>query len=437
MNLASAAAVLAFASGALAQGTFKLTPLPEGAMKKIGYYSPQRLTLSDTKPGTIKKLPEGLKSPRFGVLAIGGDAKSGGKSAPVYHVVLDESDDKPRLLIDSNGNGDLTDDGDTEWKDTPRKNKDGEEFHFYAGGGVVKLARGGESLDAHLSMYRFDPTDPQHAAQKDIVLFYRDYAYEGEVKLGGKTYKAMLADEQASGDFRGKDLGAEADAPADDDKPAKSSGVVLLVDVNGNGKFESRGESYDVRKPFNIAGTTYEVKDVSPLGTSFKIVKSSRKVAEVKPPPEHTPGKKITEFAAKDTDGKAVKFPGDYKGKVVMLDFWATWCGPCMGEVPGLVACYEKHHKEGFEIQGVSLDNESSIKKMPEVMKDKGMTWRQVADGKGWKAEVAKLYAINSIPAAFLVDGDTGEVLASGGSLRGEELEKTISKALAKKKSAQ
>src|SRR5689334_14112002 len=138
MKLA-AAAVLALASGALAQGTFKLTPLPEGAMKKIGYYSPQRLTLSDTKPDTITKLPEGLKSPRFGVLAIGGaDTKPGGKGAPVYHVVLDESEDKPRLLIDSNGNGDLTDDGDAEWKDTPRKNKDGEEFHFCSGGGVAK-----------------------------------------------------------------------------------------------------------------------------------------------------------------------------------------------------------------------------------------------------------------------------------------------------------
>jgi len=68
---------------------------------------------------------------------------------------------------------------------------------------------------------------------------------------------------------------------------------------------------------------------------------------------------------------------------------------------------------------------------------EKGMTWRQVMDGKGWKAEIGKLYGIGSIPAAFLVDGDTGEVLASGGMLRGDQLEKTLSKALAKKKGAQ
>jgi thiol-disulfide isomerase/thioredoxin len=249
----------------------------------------------------------------------------------------------------------------------------------------------------------------------------------------------MLLDQLATGDFRGKDPGPEAAPKADDDTPPRTSGVTLMIDTNGDGKFQGAGESFDVRRPFNIGGTTYEVSDMTPLGSSFKIVKSSKTVAEVKERvvPDHAVGKPITAFEATDAEGKPVKFPSDFKGKIVMLDFWATWCGPCMGEVPGLVTAYNAHHKEGFEILGISLDNAQTKEKMKPVAADKGMTWRQVMDGKGWKAEIAQLYGINSIPAAFLVDGDTGKVLASGDAMRGEELEKTLARALAKKKDSQ
>jgi thiol-disulfide isomerase/thioredoxin len=139
-------------------------------------------------------------------------------------------------------------------------------------------------------------------------------------------------------------------------------------------------------------------------------------------------------FKAVDIDGASASFPSDFKGRVVMLDFWATWCPPCVGEVPGIVAAYKKYHDKGFDILGVSLDKTDSLERVRGFMKAYGMTWRQIYDGKFWQARIARFYGIDSIPRAFLVDGDTGAILASGDSLRGESLEPVVVAALNGKK---
>jgi thiol-disulfide isomerase/thioredoxin len=139
-------------------------------------------------------------------------------------------------------------------------------------------------------------------------------------------------------------------------------------------------------------------------------------------------------FNSIDLEGKPVAFPADYAGRIVMLDFWATWCGPCVGEVPGLVAAYGRYHGRGFEVLGISLDQANSLDRVKAFMRRYGMAWAQVYDGKYWDARIARFYGIQSIPSAFLVDGDTGKVLASGNELRGESLSPSIEKALAQKK---
>jgi peroxiredoxin len=139
------------------------------------------------------------------------------------------------------------------------------------------------------------------------------------------------------------------------------------------------------------------------------------------------PGAAFPDFEEKDLDGKALSL-SQYKGKVVLVDFWATWCGPCVGELPNVLQTYKKYHDKGFEIVGISLDrSEDSLKKF---IKEKEMTWRQYFDGKGWQTKLAEKYGINSIPATYLLDTE-GKIIAKG--LRGDDLEKEVEKALAKK----
>lgn len=137
-------------------------------------------------------------------------------------------------------------------------------------------------------------------------------------------------------------------------------------------------------------------------------------------------GTVFPDFKETDLDGKPLSV-GNFKGKVVLVDFWATWCGPCVGELPNVLKTYEKFHAKGFEIIGISLDKEKD--KLTGFLKEKGMTWAQYFDGKGWQSKLAGQYGVNSIPATYLIDTE-GKILAK--DLRGEALEKAVEKALTK-----
>ena len=133
-------------------------------------------------------------------------------------------------------------------------------------------------------------------------------------------------------------------------------------------------------------------------------------------------GTMFTDLTMNDTEGKERKLSEWVgKGNYVLVDFWASWCGPCRAEMPNVVAAYEKYHAKGFDVVGVSFDQkEDAWKKAIEQI---GMKWHNISDLKGWQCAASEAYGISSIPSNILVDGE-GKIVAS--DLRGEALQKKL-----------
>lgn len=133
-------------------------------------------------------------------------------------------------------------------------------------------------------------------------------------------------------------------------------------------------------------------------------------------------GNQAPGFAQADENNKPVVL-SSYKGKYVLLEFWASWCSPCRAESPNVLQAYKKYKDKGFDVLSVSLDHEKD--KWLQAVKKDGLLWKQVSDLNGWKNAVAVLYGINAVPANFLID-PTGKIVAQ--NLRGEDLNNKLSK---------
>lgn len=155
-------------------------------------------------------------------------------------------------------------------------------------------------------------------------------------------------------------------------------------------------------------------KDTNPVGTKVlnqMVIKMNGANGSIAP-----------EITGTTPDGKTINV-SDYKGKYLLIDFWASWCGPCRRENPNVVKVYNKYKEKGFEILGVSLDQNKD--RWVKAIEQDQLTWEHISDLKGWASELSKPYGVRSIPHTVLVD-PTGRIIAT--KLRAHTLEQQLSK---------
>jgi thiol-disulfide isomerase/thioredoxin len=156
-------------------------------------------------------------------------------------------------------------------------------------------------------------------------------------------------------------------------------------------------EAYLDRGQIDQVRTLYET-----LRKRFNFVRDVGEVLGAKTDELYWIGRPAPSLEGKDLDGKLIDLTEQYKGKVVLIDYWATWCAPCLAAMPKLIDTYKRYRDSGFEIIGVNLDNDADALK--KYLSRSGITWRQVSDGQSYRSPNLRKYDVMAIPAAFLID---------------------------------
>lgn len=373
----------------LQNGGLKLEPT--GAVEaRLGYF-PVQIKVGPERPASVKKEPAYAATPKYGTIKVGNGPKSD------YVIALDEPEGGTfKIYIDKNRNGDLTDDGDGAWS----AKREGERpiygtmsVTFRASYGNAKKETG--SADCAIAFYRFVRTG------ENPLLCYRQSARTGEIAIEGVKHKVRLVENDADGVYN--------------KKPGAGRPVWLQVDTKDDGSFASG--SVDARAPFKLGDQAYEAK-ISDDGAKISIKKTNKPVIEPKAPPPPKPllkeGTVAPDFTAEKWGGGELKL-SDYKGQIVILDFWATWCGPCMKSMPHVEKVYQAVKDQGVAVLGVCVwDDKKPYEAWIPANKDK-YSFQFAFDPAGRdssKSIAGSKFNVSGIPTTYIIDKE-GKVAAA------------------------
>jgi len=387
---------------------------PQGTKTaRVGYY-PVPVKFDTTKPAGVKKEPVYVGTPQYGMFQIGNGPKS------VHYIALDEPTTGDwKIYVDLNGNGDLTSSGDGAWS----KKTDGARAMYGVNSYTVRGSWGTATKeqsfgDYGVAFYRF-------VGPPARLFMYREGARVGKVTVDGKSHKAILFENDADGlyskplDDNGKPVSGTATKP-----------VWLLIDSNDDGKWSA---PIDVRSPFKLGETAF-VANITPDGSRVALAKTDRKVAVAPKPAERKPllaaGVPAPDFEAEAWGGGSLHL-ADFRGKVVILDFWATWCGPCQRSMPHIEKIYQSVKDKDIVVLGVCVwdDKEAYTKWVPEKKDVYHFKFAFDPAAKSGKSIAGDKFNVSGIPTTYIIDKE-GKVAASivGYSDGDKRVEEALSK---------
>lgn len=241
-----------------------------------------------------------------------------------------------------------------------------------------------------------------------VLAYCRDTYREGVIGLKDRPYKLAVIDEDTDGQYDALD------------------GGVLLIDADGDSRLLASSDSHErfrLNEPFNLAGTVYRVRAVAADGSSIQVDISDE---DVPPKPALLVGFPAPLFELTDVGGENIAIE-TLRGQIVVLDFWAGWCGPCIAELPTLETIHQRFADEGVSVLGINLDR--SVEEFEEALTQHGIVYRQVYDGPD--GPINTLYRIEGIPMTYVIDPDG---VIRGRGLRGAQLLEQVESLLAEKK---
>jgi thiol-disulfide isomerase/thioredoxin len=322
-------------------------------------YIPAVLKAVSTKPAGVLKEPAYGGTPRFGIVRIGNGPRCD------TLVVIDMLDSGSRLYIDGNQNGDLTDDGDGAWDVVKEINGAKVEFatrSFRASWGTPTE----ETETGEYRLFIFRRAEASGFSFAKITGREGKWKFDADGDRAGKEYTVVLAENTNDALFT---------VPVKGDLTRRF--VELCIDLDGDGTFKGlltkegdkefrSPERFNLADPFQVDGQWFIARPTmsgaqltfTPTAAPGSDVASLQKPVEVRPLLE--PGVVAPNFTVEAADGKPLSL-ADFKGKVVILDFWATWCGPCLASMPGLEKLYQRVKNQNVEVLSLNVFDDRDV----------------------------------------------------------------------------